>query len=84
MVGGADALAKRARSRLKEGKPLEALRLLDVAAGGENEAVLRTRIDIVEALLASAKAGLNNYSEVGLLRADLRASKKTLASMTTP
>jgi alkyl sulfatase BDS1-like metallo-beta-lactamase superfamily hydrolase len=79
LVGGPDAIARRARVRLEDGRSLEALRLLDVAAGNENEAVLRVRIEVVEALLAAARAGLNNYSEVGLLEADLGASRRALA-----
>jgi alkyl sulfatase BDS1-like metallo-beta-lactamase superfamily hydrolase len=79
LVGGADVLAKRAREYLKQDKPLEALRLLDVAKGSETESVLRVRIDVVEELLAGAESGLGNYSEIGLLGADLRASREKLA-----
>lgn len=78
LVGGADVLAKRARVYLEQGKPLEALRLLDIAKGSETEAVLRVRIDAVEELLAAAKSGLGNYSEIGLLGADLRVSQEKL------
>lgn len=79
LVGGADVLAKRAREHLKKGEPLEAVRLLDVAKGRETAAVLRARIEAVEKLLAGAKSGLGNYSEIGLLEADLRASRAKLA-----
>jgi len=78
LAGGADAIAKRARAYLGEDKPLEALRLLDVAKGRETKAVLRARIDAVEKLLAGAKSGFGNYSEIGLLQADLRASREQL------
>ena len=78
MVGGANALAKRARMHLDAGRPLEALRLLDVATGRETEAVLRTRIEAVERLLAEARATHGNHSEIGLLEADLRASRAKL------
>jgi alkyl sulfatase BDS1-like metallo-beta-lactamase superfamily hydrolase len=81
LVGSADAIAKRAREHLEAGRPLEALRLLDVAAGNQSETVLRTRIDVVEKLLAEAKAGLNNYSEVGLLAADLRETRELLGGL---
>ena len=64
LAGGADALADRARAYLDRKMPLEALRLLDVARGSETRKVLRARIDALEMLLSSAKAGLNNYSEV--------------------
>jgi len=79
LAGGADALAGRARDYLAKGKALEALRLLDVAAAEPTPAVLKARIAAVEMLLAEAKAGLGNYSEIGLLEAELRASRAGLA-----
>lgn len=79
LVGGADVLAKRARAYLKQDKPLEALRLLDVAKGQETKAVLEARVEAVEKLLAQAKRGFGNYSEIGLLNADLRESQGALA-----
>ena len=76
--GGADALARRAREHLLSGRPLEALRLLDVAKGRETESVLRARIEVVEQLLEEARDTLDNYSEVGLLEADLRETREKL------
>jgi alkyl sulfatase BDS1-like metallo-beta-lactamase superfamily hydrolase len=81
MVGGADALAARARGHLAKGQPLEAIRLLDIASGNETKAVLTVRIEAVELLLAQAKAGLANYSEIGLLRGDLRESRRLLEGL---
>ena len=81
LAGGPDVLAKRARRYLDEGKPLEAIRLLDVAKGQETKRVLKTRIEAVEKLLAEAKSGLGNYSEIGLLEADLRASRQGVARL---
>ena len=78
LAGGADALAGRARRYLRQGKPLEALRLLDVAKGNETQDVVKARIDAVEKLLEGAKAGLSNYSEIGLLEADLRETRRLL------
>jgi len=78
LVGGADALATRAQAYLKKGQPLEAIRLLDIAAGNETKAVLQARIQAVLELLSAARAGLGNYSEIGLLEADLRASRALL------
>ena len=60
------------------GEALEALRLLDIAAVAESEAVLRTRLAALEILLREAREGLNNYSEVGFLRADLEATRAKL------
>ncbi|MEZ4281143.1 MAG: MBL fold metallo-hydrolase [Myxococcota bacterium] len=79
LAGGADALAKRARRHLKRDEPLEALRLLDVAKGRETRAVFEARIEALEKLLAGAKSGLGNYSEIGLLEAELRAAREGLS-----
>jgi alkyl sulfatase BDS1-like metallo-beta-lactamase superfamily hydrolase len=84
LVGGGDVLAERAKRYLEEGRPLEALRLLDVAASDATEKVLRVRIEVVEKLLAEAKAGLANYSEIGFLEADLRTSRDSLARRVAP
>ena len=81
MVGGADALAARARAYLETARPLEAIRLLDIASGRETAAVLNARIEAVEQLLAGARAGLGNYSEIGLLEADLRESRARLGDL---
>ena len=81
LVGGADRLAERARSYLKKGQPLEAIRLLDIAQGRETRAVLDARIRAVERLLQQARDGLGNYSEIGLLEADLRTSRENLARL---
>ena len=78
LVGGVDVLARRAQRHVGEGKPLEAIRLLDIAKGRETDFVLRTRIEALEKLVAGAKIGLGNYSEIGLLEADLRAAKAKL------
>lgn len=77
MVGGGDALAARAARYLASDQPLEAIRLLDIARGRETTAVLEVRIGAVEKLLDSAQE-LGNYSEIGLLRADLRESRARL------
>ena len=53
-------------------------RLLDVANGSANRAVLEARIDAVGKLLEGARSGLGNYSEIGLLEADLRTSRERL------
>ena len=81
MVGGPDQLADRARRHLRKGRPLEAIRLLDIAADDPSRAVLETRIEAVERLLRSAREGLGNYSEIGLLEADLRASRLQLEGL---
>lgn len=79
LAGGGDAIAARARAYLAKGRALEAVRLLDVAKGSETLAVVEARIDAVSKLLAASKAGLANYSEIGLLEADLRETRALLA-----
>ena len=42
---------------------------------------MTARIEAVELLLAQAKAGLANYSEIGLLQGDLRESRRLLEGL---
>jgi alkyl sulfatase BDS1-like metallo-beta-lactamase superfamily hydrolase len=79
LLGGPDPLADRAREHLAAGKALEALRLLDIASADANDNVLRVRIDVLKHLLADAEAGLNNYSEVRYLQADIRDAEARLS-----
>jgi len=79
LAGGAGAIAKRARQHLDTGRPLEALRLLDVAANSATKDVLETRAAVLEELVQDARQGLNNYTEVGLLQADLNETRAKLA-----
>jgi len=74
LAGGADALAARAGQRLREGRPLEALHLLDVALGAEpaNAAALTVKREALEALLR--EAGGVNLSEVMWLKSEIAAS----------
>ena len=81
MAGGPNQIADRARRYLEKDKPLEAIRLLDVAAGNESRRVLEARIEAVERLLVGAREGLGNFSEIGLLEADLRASRSKLETL---
>ena len=78
LAGGPDALVARARAHLEANRPVEALRLLDVAASAETDAVLRLRIAVLERLRAQAKAGADNYSEVALIDAELREARAKL------
>lgn len=81
LAGGPDALAARAQRYLAKDQPLEAIRLLDIAAGHASRAVLEARIAAVERLLRGAREGLGNYSEIGLLEADLRATRARLEAI---
>lgn len=78
LAGGADALADRAARYLDRGQPLHALRLLDMAQDDATPQVLRTRLSVLERLLESAREGLNNYSEVGLLQDDINRTQTLL------
>jgi alkyl sulfatase BDS1-like metallo-beta-lactamase superfamily hydrolase len=71
LAGGAAALAERAAARLAEGKPLEAMHLLDVALGAEanNMDVLRVKKDTLEALLSQSGGG--NLSETMWLKSEI-------------
>jgi alkyl sulfatase BDS1-like metallo-beta-lactamase superfamily hydrolase len=77
LAGGADRLAQRARRHLDANRPLHALRLLDLAAGAETPLVLQTRLAALQRLLEQAQPQ-NNYSEIGLLQADVRATRAKL------
>lgn len=73
LAGGADRLAERARVRLDDGRPLEALHLLDVALDAEPscEAARAVKRDALNRLLSQA-AGVN-LSETMWLRSELSA-----------
>jgi len=74
LAGGAGALAERAGQKLREGRPLEALHLLDVALGAErtNADALAVKRQALEALLH--EAGGANLSEVMWLKSEIAAS----------
>ncbi|GGB99231.1 hypothetical protein GCM10011494_17100 [Novosphingobium endophyticum] len=78
LVGGADRIAERARVRLDEGKPLEALHLVDVALGAEpgNVPALKVRKAANEALLKAS--GGRNLSETMWLRAEIAECERLL------
>ncbi len=71
LAGGAAALAGRAAARLAEGKPLEAMHLLDVALGAEanNMDALRVKKDALDALLSQSGGG--NLSETMWLKSEI-------------
>ena len=80
LAGGADRIAERARQQLGRGRPLHALRLLDLAADSPTRLVLDTRIAVLERLLDQARP-LDNYSEIGLLQAELRKAHEARGRM---
>jgi alkyl sulfatase BDS1-like metallo-beta-lactamase superfamily hydrolase len=71
LAGGAGALAARADAKLDEGRPLEAMHLLDVALGAEpaDAQALSVKKRTLERLLADADG--SNLSEVMWLRSEI-------------
>jgi glyoxylase-like metal-dependent hydrolase (beta-lactamase superfamily II) len=71
LAGGAGPLAARARHKLGEGRPLEAMHLLDIALGAEpaNAGALAVKKDALQRLLADSGGG--NLSEVMWLRSEI-------------
>ena len=83
LAGGAGALAARARMKLSDGRPLEALHLLDIALATD-----RTHADALaakkEALQAlQRQSGGINLSEVMWLKSELAAVEAALATPAT-
>jgi glyoxylase-like metal-dependent hydrolase (beta-lactamase superfamily II) len=71
LAGGAGVLTSRARQKLTQGRPLEALHLLDIALGAERTSTeaLAVKKDALEALLRDA--GGVNLSEVMWLKSEI-------------
>jgi alkyl sulfatase BDS1-like metallo-beta-lactamase superfamily hydrolase len=80
LAGGARALAERARKRLQEGQPLEALHLLDIALGVQpsHADALMVKKDALQVLLG--QSGGANLSEVMWLKSEIAAAEAALAS----
>jgi alkyl sulfatase BDS1-like metallo-beta-lactamase superfamily hydrolase len=80
LAGGAAALAKRARQKLNDGRPLEALHLLDVALDAEPASTdaLAVKKDALQVLLR--ESGGTNLSETMWLRSEIAATEAALAA----
>jgi glyoxylase-like metal-dependent hydrolase (beta-lactamase superfamily II) len=80
LAGGAAALAGRARQKLNDGRPLEALHLLDVALDAEPSSVdsLAVKKDALQVLLRDS--GGTNLSETMWLRSEIAATEAALAA----
>ena len=78
LAGGANRIAVRAREKMEEGKPLEALHLVDIALGAEpgNVPALHVRKAANEALLKAS--GGRNLSETMWLRSEIAECEKLL------
>jgi glyoxylase-like metal-dependent hydrolase (beta-lactamase superfamily II) len=80
LAGGAGALAARARKRLGEGRPLEALHILDIALGAErtHPDALAVKKDVLQVLLR--ESGGQNLSETMWLKSEIAAAEAALAA----
>jgi glyoxylase-like metal-dependent hydrolase (beta-lactamase superfamily II) len=79
LAGGAAALAARARKKLGDGRPLEALHLLDIALAAErtNPDALAVKKDALQVLLR--ESGGQNLSETMWLKSEIAAAEAALA-----
>ena len=77
-AGGAERLAERAAAHLADGRPVEAIHLLDIAldADPSNGAALAAKRDALECLLA--QGGSTNLSETMWLKAELADAEERL------
>jgi alkyl sulfatase BDS1-like metallo-beta-lactamase superfamily hydrolase len=80
LSGGAGALAARARLKLNDGRPLEALHLLDIALGADRTHAdsLAAKKDALQVLLRESGGG--NLSEVMWLKSEIAAAEAGLAA----
>ncbi|MCB2078775.1 MAG: MBL fold metallo-hydrolase [Novosphingobium sp.] len=78
LAGGAAKLAERARQKLGEGKPLEALHLTDIALGAQpgEKSALEVKRDASQMLLE--QSGGANLSETMWLRSEIAEIEKAL------
>jgi glyoxylase-like metal-dependent hydrolase (beta-lactamase superfamily II) len=81
LAGGAGMLAARARKRLGEGRPLEALHLVDIALGAErtHPDALTVKKDALQVL--QSQSGGQNLSETMWLKSEIAAAEAALASL---
>ena len=80
LAGGAAALARRARQKVNDGRPLEALHLLDIALDAEPSSAdaLAVKKDALQVLLR--ESGGTNLSETMWLKSEIAATEAALAA----
>jgi alkyl sulfatase BDS1-like metallo-beta-lactamase superfamily hydrolase len=80
LAGGAGALADRARKKLNEGRPLEAIHLLDIALGADaaHAGALSVKKDALAVLLRESRGA--NLSETMWLKSEITAVEAALAA----
>src|SRR5437879_6863991 len=76
LAGGAASIVKLAGERVKEGRTVEALRLLDVALAAEpaNRSALEAKLNALESLVAACR----NTNERGWLDASVAETRRKL------
>ena len=79
LAGGAARLAERAEAKLAEGKPLEALHLIDVALGGEPDHPGALAAKLAATRLLLERSGGQNLSETMWLRAEIAEVEQRLS-----
>jgi alkyl sulfatase BDS1-like metallo-beta-lactamase superfamily hydrolase len=84
LAGGVGPLAARARTKMNEGRPLEALHLLDIALATDrtHADALGVKKDALQAL--QRESGGSNLSEVMWLKSELAAVEATLTAGRAP
>ena len=77
-AGGTAPIVERARKQLAAGELHKAQLLIEVArsAAPKDPAVIAAEIEILEALLANARATTNTFSEVGWLQSEIARAKR--------
>jgi glyoxylase-like metal-dependent hydrolase (beta-lactamase superfamily II) len=80
LAGGASVLAKRAQQRVKDGRPLEAMHLIDIALDAEpaNRDALTVKKDALQVLLR--ESGGSNLSETMWLKSEIAAAEAALGA----
>jgi alkyl sulfatase BDS1-like metallo-beta-lactamase superfamily hydrolase len=80
LAGGAAVLAARARQKLNQARPLEAIHLVDIALGAEpaQPDALAVKRDALQMLLS--QSGATNLSETMWLKSEIAAAEALLAA----
>lgn len=81
LAGGTEPLIRRARRHLAEGRPVQAMFLVEVALGADppDRAVLEAQRDVLGELLRRARAGTRTFSEIAWLEAEIERLEGELA-----
>ncbi len=81
LAGGAARIAERAKAKLDEDKPLEALHLVDIALGADPDEAGALAVKKHACQLLLARSGGQNLSETMWLRAEIADAEAKLAAV---